>query len=263
MAAGGTHCGFGRLLPAAIAHLFVRLQCDFAEMMKFNVRMNTTPSIGRFRIGGRAFTLMELLVVIGIVAILLVLLLPALEAGRAKARSVRCQHNLGQLGLSLRMYLDEQTPWPDHLIRLEANSQKNTGSRDSIWRCPSTKSDDPLTRSFSDYQLNFYGSGNRQNQLGLGFKRKEQELVSISDIIVMGEMAYVSIQAPPTSDMWLDMPFKSNSGYQLRWRHRTRANSLFGDGHVECASRDHLIGAETATRRRWNRDNQPHNENWR
>jgi prepilin-type N-terminal cleavage/methylation domain-containing protein/prepilin-type processing-associated H-X9-DG protein len=209
------------------------------------------------------FTLVELLVVIGIIGVLAGLLLPVLISSKASTRSARCQSNLRQLGQALRMYLDEDMPWPDHLIRLEANSQKNTSSRDSIWRCPSTRSDDPLRRAFSDYQLNFYGSGDNRKPLGLGFKRKEHEVINGSDMIVMGEMAYVYISGPPTSRLWLDMPFKSGEGYQLRWRHKTRANSLFGDGHVELADRQHLIGQDAAVRRRWNRDNQPHDENWR
>ena len=210
-----------------------------------------------------AFTLIELLVVLGIIGVLLGLLLPVLTSSRARAQSVRCQNDMRQLGQALRMYLDEDMPWPDHLMRLESNSQKNTGRRDSIWRCPSTRSDDPLRVAFSDYQLNFYGSGEDRSPLGLGFKRREQEVMSSSDMIVVGEMAYVYISAPPASLLWLDMPFKGQSGYQLRWRHNMRANSLFGDGHVELADRKHLIGAEASVRRRWNRDNQPHDENWR
>src|SRR5215831_13062315 len=178
----------------------------------------------------RGFSLLELLVVI---AILLTLLLPPLASARNKARSSQCQNNLKQLGLATRMYLDDQLPWPDHLVRLEANSQKNNQSRDSIWRCPSTSSDDPLRKAFSDYTLNFYGSGNRTNQLGLGFKRKEHEVVNPAQMIVLGEMAYVEIFAPQSSSLWADMPFKSDKGYQLRWRHSSRVNSLLADGHIE------------------------------
>ena len=217
----------------------------------------------RNRDNDTGFTLIELLVVIAIIGILAALLLAVLAASRGTAQATRCRSNLRQLGLSLRMYLDEEMPWPDHLVRLEANSQKKSASRDSVWRCPSTRADDPLRRSFSDYQLNFDGSGNAKMQMGLGFQRREQEVVSSSDMIVMSEMAYVSIDAPLNSVLWLDMPFKGNSGYQLRWRHKTRASSLFGDGHVESADRDHLIGSKTALRQRWNRDNEPHHENWR
>ena len=54
-----------------------------------------------------AFTLLELLVVIGIVAILAALLLPALSRARESARRTVCASNLKQLGLSFRMYADE------------------------------------------------------------------------------------------------------------------------------------------------------------
>jgi prepilin-type N-terminal cleavage/methylation domain-containing protein/prepilin-type processing-associated H-X9-DG protein len=211
----------------------------------------------------KGFTLVELLVVVAIIAILLALVLPPLASAKAKAHSITCQNNLKQLGLGMRMYLDEKRPWPEHLIRLESVSQKNSGSRDSLWRCPSTSSDDPLKRAFSDYHLNFYGSGARANPLGLGFKRKELEVVKPVEMLIIGEFAYVIVSAPPASIIWHDMPFKSNDGYQLRWRHNVRANSLFGDGHVEAANRVQLIGPSPDVRRRWNRDNQPHDETWR
>ncbi len=58
------------------------------------------------------FTLIELLVVIAIIAILAALLLPALMHAKRSARTARCQSNLRQLGLALRMYVDEQGKYP-------------------------------------------------------------------------------------------------------------------------------------------------------
>ncbi len=51
-----------------------------------------------------AFTLVEMLVVIGIVGILSALLLPALTASREQARAAKCMANLRQIGIGLTMY---------------------------------------------------------------------------------------------------------------------------------------------------------------
>src|SRR5438309_5644339 len=57
------------------------------------------------RSGG--FTLVETLVVVAVIGILAGLLLPALAASRERARQATCMSNLHQIGLALRMYLDD------------------------------------------------------------------------------------------------------------------------------------------------------------
>lgn len=55
----------------------------------------------------RAFTLVELLVVIGVIALLASLLLPALVRGKESARAAKCMSNLRQIGIALRVHVHD------------------------------------------------------------------------------------------------------------------------------------------------------------
>ena len=67
-----------------------------------------------------AFTIIELLVVIGIIAILTGMLLPAMGEARALARSATCISNLKQLGVAMSIYRNVWGSFPAHQWKLDS-----------------------------------------------------------------------------------------------------------------------------------------------
>lgn len=71
-------------------------------------------SVPRFKAGG--FTVIELIVVIGIIGLLAALLLPAVQAAREAARASQCFNNLRQLGIAFHNYHDAHSCLPPGVV---------------------------------------------------------------------------------------------------------------------------------------------------
>ena len=231
-----------------------------------------------------AFTLIELLIVIAIIAILAAMLLPTLARSKATAQRIKCVSNLHQLGLATQMYWDDNA---GNCFRY--TSTTNYGQAFWFgWMGPGAEGErpfDPQTGALwpylegrgvelcpsLNYALGQFKLKARGAAYGYGYNLclsanngkppvRVTKILRTSDIVLLADSAQVNtFQAPasPENPMLEEFYYVSTNRYEAtaHFRHARKASAIFADGHVamekmDDGSRDQNLPAQFVGRLR-------------
>lgn len=165
------------------------------------------------------FTLVELLVVLGIIIILVALLLPAIQAARKSARSSQCQSRLKQLCLSFKKAQANvksglQVQNPDDYEKFVEYLNEYLEDAEEVWNCP--ENNDPENEAG-------YGFNERLHRLHV---KDAKKIVALDYATEVADIVGLPINLD--KDWWDD-----HWGALVRPRHFGACNVAFFDAHVE------------------------------
>lgn len=220
--------------------------------------------MSRFGTSRRAFTLVELLVVIGIIALLVAILLPALTAAKRYSEQMKCASNLRTVGQVMHMYANENKGWipldywhtdqylAGHIFWAESFAKHlnvilpvvpPTPDRDrtlapylakiEVYQCPSH----PNPAQPLDHAINGTYKGGSTGMVRLTKMRNAAAVVYLTEANARRPVDYFMQNdifdashlptSPPGSTT-----LNPNSRMLNDMRHRGMCNALFFDGHV-------------------------------
>ncbi len=210
--------------------------------------------------GRVAFTLVELLVVIAVIAVLTALILPALARGKQSAFRAACLNNLRQLSLATRLYWDDNDGrafrfrgdsidggdifWFGWLERGAEGTRRFDPRQGALWPylqgrgveiCPS------FNYASANIKLKATGASYAYGyNLHLSMPRSRpalnvNTLPRPSETTLFADAAQVNDFQPPATPehpMLEEFYYVNNYESTVHFRHQTRANVVFVDGHA-------------------------------
>ncbi len=201
-------------------------------------RLRSTPTAS-------AFTLVELLVVIAIMAVLMALLVPALQKAHAQAKTVVCMSNLRNMGLALQMYLPENKDKLPPSSCHESDPQQywlyvlNRYTQEPLlFRCPSDTGQnwldwtDPPTDDWLSYRWSSYATNGYFDNLAFVRYRKATNIEHPDNCVYVCELqpSHIGVDHIHANDWESPQQLKGDVAWD---RHADRSNYLFLDTHVE------------------------------
>ncbi len=214
----------------------------------------------------RAFTLVELLVVIGIIALLIAILLPAMRRAKDMGNRIVCATNLRSLATSFQMYTTESRGWfplpgadlqPEDWVYWQTGRDLNKGAlvpytgkyfKEAIYRCPADSIHPAGIYAYS-YTVNYMFTG----YLGGTTRRPPNWTVrpcKMQSVYHPAEKILLIDESELTIDdaAWAPDHYFSDLHNQLSNRHDKndprrddpkygRGNVVYADGHYEFCER--------------------------
>jgi prepilin-type N-terminal cleavage/methylation domain-containing protein/prepilin-type processing-associated H-X9-DG protein len=201
----------------------------------------------------KGMTLIEVLVVVGIIALIAAILLPALAAAKYKNSRIGCVNNLKQIGLSFRIWGgDEGDKYPMQFALTNADTMKLIGNGNAyvLWQSMSNELSTPLvlhcpndnehilaatnfTTNFSDANISYF--------FNLDADESNPQTILLGD----DNLAVKGVRVPPGI---LNLSTNSSVAW-TKERHNGNGNIGLADGSVQQTTSDGFKSALTGTNR--------------